>query len=161
MRQWCGRGLCTELCSKVWLHLLSISWFSLLYSYVLPKRNTFSFVAEGCFSLKMRNILRFETLKKKKKRSSRKEFCSIFFLSVLEFYHLLSLFLKLWLLAIFPAAVFRNIWSPERTSLQVQKELGAMAALAESVWEMENKGLSLWNNLSGRNDKLRLSESIW
>jgi len=38
--------------SKVWLDLLSISWFSLLYSYVLPKRNKFSFLAAGNFSQK-------------------------------------------------------------------------------------------------------------
>jgi len=65
----------------------------------------------------MRKILNFETLKEQKRGSNRRGFCSIFFLSVLLiFYHLLSRFLKLWLLTTFPAAVFRNIQSCEDIS---------------------------------------------
>lgn len=145
-------------CCKVCLDLLSIFCSSLLCSYMLLKRNGFFVLLEVIF---LRNKKTFKLLDLKEKRGwvaeGNSAASSFFLFTSLNF--IISCLSQI--LALFPAAVFRSIWNPARTFLQVQKELGAMATLTKSAWEMENKGLNLWNNLSGRNDKLRLSESIW
>lgn len=145
-------------CCKVWLDLLSIFCSSLLYSYMLLKRNGFFVLLEVIF---LRNKKTFKLLGLKEKRgwvAEGNSAASSFFLFLsLDF--IISCLSQI--LSLFPAALFRSIWNPARMFLQVQKELGAMATFTKSVWEMENKGLNLWNNLSGRNYKLRLSESIW